>query len=533
VFSVVLRYPVAHELGVDSFQIHSIVNIIAETGSMDWLVNYWAYFGLNPMSYPPAVPITVAAFAGFAGISVETAILCFSLLMGVTVTFTSFLLGRAVSGNDRIGCLTAFLISSSYAVVSFTNWILSTRGAFLVFVPFILALMLKEVSAKRRLSWPTLGPLMTTLAVLSLIHLMWLMFVPLLLATSLFARVAATEEAVLRHRSPYARRGRIVVLSLSGIGSISAALVFLRLPGAYDLSGSPTLTGAIIPDSTVTRMLVYYATMAGLGLALLPLGLMKLLRLPERRRQYLGIAMAASFLPAMLEPIYGVLLAVPAILAIVALSFYRIRGPREEKGATMRLSVAMCAMALCLAVILAPAVITVPRTSAVGCSQSPSIDPEAYDAGLYLRDQASYGHFSFVWDNSLNAARIEAVSGQPAVEGISGLATLGYPWLAKQAVIQFRPSDDPLSSLFTNQQLMDAKEWIPATSSQYDYFAGKHIALLWQTDPQTYLGSRILLFYSATYAVEVCRGSDTPFFTYLHSHSYVTYADDMEKIYRV
>ncbi|TLZ76207.1 MAG: hypothetical protein E6K08_06620 [Methanobacteriota archaeon] len=73
--TIVLRYPGDHERGVDSFSFHALAAVVVQTGSMGWLVNAWSYFGLSPFSYPPAVPVSIAAFVELSGLSVEAAIL--------------------------------------------------------------------------------------------------------------------------------------------------------------------------------------------------------------------------------------------------------------------------------------------------------------------------------------------------------------------------------------------------------------------------------------------------------------------------
>ena len=143
--TIVLRYPGDHERGVDSFSFHALAAVVVQTGSMGWLVNAWSYFGLSPFSYPPAVPVSIAAFVELSGLSVEAAILVYALLLGAVAGWTAFLLGRAVFHKDSPALVLSFLFSISGGVVAFTNWNLSSRGSLLVFVPLVLALTIRAV----------------------------------------------------------------------------------------------------------------------------------------------------------------------------------------------------------------------------------------------------------------------------------------------------------------------------------------------------------------------------------------------------
>lgn len=531
--AVALRYPGSHELGVDSFGIHSIVNVILQTGSMGWLVTPYSYLGLAPMSYPPAVPLSVASFAAVSGLDVEPAIFAYSWFLAVLLVGTAFLLGRAASGSDLVGCLISFLVVSASGMVSFTSWILSTRGTFLVLVPFVMALLLKAAQSRGNRSLQTWTPIGIALGVMALVHLMWLMFVPLLIAAMLLQRIAKAEEAALRHRTPFSRRGWMVLLTLAGLCLVAVVLVLLRLPGAYDLSGFPTLTGGPLPDSLLTRMAVYFATILGVGIVLLPLGIVNAAMVPIRAKRYALVALAGAFLPASMDPIYGVLLALPLTLTLVGMAFGTQRGhafrPRLFGGSVVLLS----ALILCAAVVAVPQLVTVPRASGIACGQGVAIDGQTYDAGAYLSGQARGQEMTFVSDDPLNSARVEAISGVPAVEGAAGLATLGFPWLRSRGDIHFRTAPDLLSSMLTAQQVLTVREWISGTSSLYDYYTGKHTYLLLQTTPETLLGNQLVQYYSVHYAVQVCPTPANPFFTYLHDESFVTFSNGMERVYVV
>src|SRR5207247_5889384 len=180
--TIVLRYPGDHERGVDSFSFHALAAVVVQTGSMGWLVNAFSYFGLSPFSYPPAVPVSIAAFVELSGLSVEAAILVYALLLGAVAGWTVFLLGRAVFHKDSPALILSFLFSISGGVVAFTNWNLSSRGSLLVFVPLVLALTIRAVRSVPPKSWTMWLAAAWLSVVLVLFHSMCLLLFALLSA---------------------------------------------------------------------------------------------------------------------------------------------------------------------------------------------------------------------------------------------------------------------------------------------------------------------------------------------------------------
>ena len=57
VVSLLVRYPRSdHEVGVDSFFVHTLGQSIVANGRAEWILNPFSFFGWYPLSYPSAVP---------------------------------------------------------------------------------------------------------------------------------------------------------------------------------------------------------------------------------------------------------------------------------------------------------------------------------------------------------------------------------------------------------------------------------------------------------------------------------------------
>ncbi len=528
--SVAVRYPVSHELGVDSFEIQSFANMIIQTREMGWLATPYSYLGMAPMSYPSAVPIGLASFAMVAGIDTEPAILVYSMLLAIVVTLGAFLFGKAAFRRDSVGWIAALLIATSGGMVAFTDWTLSARGTFLAFLPLALALAVRTLMNPSQSHGRVGTAILFVVLIMALTHLMWLLVTPLLLAAWLVARIAKTENAVLVHRIGLNARDAVISASLALLLAGAVVLLLIRLPGAYGVGNFPELRAGILPDNLLTRMAVYFATIMGIGIIIAPLGVIAALRIGERLQRYAVISVVLPFVPVALDPTYGALVAIPAVLLLVAAGLRAVPDLRiiRQRGHGVRVGTVVVASAI---IISAPYLITVPRVSAVACGQGGSIDPPAYNTALYLEHLTSDTPFTFVSDDTLNTARIQAISGRPAVEAIASVGVIGYPWLAERFHPQFMQVSDPFNSLFLQQQVLVVKEWIPGAAYQPTYYSGKHTFLLLNSAPSSALAQQIEGFYSTRIAVDICGGSSSPFFVGLRSQNYVTYRNDMETVY--
>jgi len=506
--------------------------MIVQTGSIGWLVTSFSYLGFAPFSYPPAVPASVAAFTELSGLPMEAAILLYTLALGAVGAWTSFLLGRATFHRNAPALILSFLVSISGGVVAFTNWNLSSRGTLLVFAPLVLALTIHALRLGPPRSTKLWFAASLVSGVLIFVHLMWLLLIPLIIAATVLHRVATTENSLLIRTTNSASRSRIIVLGHWVLAVIFALLLFRNLTDLFTPSNFPAISSSIIPDNTLTRLGVKYATEMGLGIAALPLGLWRVAILTERNRRYALTSLAVAFLPVSFDPIYGILLAIPVVMVMVTAAFAQLIPSFTLESTLKHRSVRVATLVSILVILLlVPYVVAIPRATSVTCGQGGSLDYTTYDAGLYLRYIEPDRQFSFAWDDPLNAARLEAVSGVPGVEPILSIGTLAYPWLAQTNNIQFSRTDNLYQSLITTQQVLVAREWIPGVGGGPNYYLGKHVFILSSTTADSVIGSSILDAYRTSYAIQKCPRSETVFFASVDASSYRIFANEAQRFY--
>ncbi len=531
VLAIVLRYPMGHEEGVDSFFIHGLAGAINSSGSMSWLVTPLSYFGLAAFSYSPAVPISLATFSQLGGLDLEPTILVYSLLLGAVTPWMAFLLGRACTRNDGLSLFLAFLMSSSGGMIDFTTWTVSTRGTFLVFVPLAIALFVRTLTPQGE-ARPHRQMLLATVLVLMTVHALWLLFVPCLIAAALAFLLVSREYSLLRYFAGTAHSTGVVLATSVGLSISLLALIVVGPTRGFVLTGVPQVVGGLLPNNTLVQVGLQYGTVVGIGVVLLPLGLIRIVGDPESRRRHVLIGLLIVFLPISLDPVYGILLALPVLLlaSVASLAPGPLARARIPKGTPTRL---MVASSLIVMLVLAlPPLVTIPRTSGIPCQQTWTVDEKTYDVALYAKFIRT-ADSSFAWDDAVEASRIQAISGVPAVEPLESVGTLEYPWLRNNFTPKFVAEPDVFASLVRDQQLVGVEEWLPAAGAQYNYYWGKHALTLLQNSPTNPTAVQILGFYHASYAIERCAGSSSVFFSYLHESNYVVYADGTQRIYRL
>jgi hypothetical protein len=529
--ALVLRYPVGHEAGVDSYFMHAVAGAIVETGSVGWFATPLSYLGLAPLSYSPGIPLSLAAFSEIANVSLEPAILAVSLLLGLVTPWTAFLLGKSATGSDRVSLFLAFLVTSAAGMVQFTDWTISARGAFLVVTPLALALFINATRASPN-PRSSMRALAIVLATLVLIHALWLLLIPLMGAAWLALRLLSTQDAILRHRLGVSRRAKLTLLTSLLICAGLLSLLEFGPTQARTLQGLPAVGIGIISSNLFLAVGLQYATVVGLGILLFPLGVYRLSLATESKRRNELIALLIVFLPISLDPVYGILVAIPAILLASALTVQPHPRSGKDGSRARRFWPIVAAFAIGIAVIGVPPLVTIPRSSGIACQQTWSLDDQTYNAALYTKYLQSPSS-TFAWDDSVEAGRLEAISGIPAVEPLQSLGLLEYPWLERRAIIQFTNEPSLVESLIKNHQLVGVREWLPAAGLGYDYYWGKHTLALLQTAPDSPGAVQILNFYDAQYAVQRCPDSQSTFYSGLDSSRYLVFADEKEKTFRL
>lgn len=151
----IIRLPITpHEIGADSFFIHSIANSISIKHQVGWSFNLGEIFELHPSHPPITVPLILSIFSQYIGLDVEKTILLFCIFLGTIGILSSYLMAREISKNRSFIFLVTFFFSFSPIFVHFTLWTVSTRGMFITLLPLFIWCFLRFENSGKRLFLP-------------------------------------------------------------------------------------------------------------------------------------------------------------------------------------------------------------------------------------------------------------------------------------------------------------------------------------------------------------------------------------------
>jgi len=223
--NILLRYPFTpHEIGWDSFVIHSLADSINVQHHADWILNPFSYFGMYPLSYPSSVPFIISSTSQASGLSIEGVAWIFTIIIGILAALGGFILAGAIKKNFWFQYIVALMFSTSMGLLLFTTWTLTTRGTLEVILPFFLWSLINHLKSQR-LTYFILAIMFLILA--ASIHRMFILFAPFILLimiipyiikSKLIAKTSITESKQ--------KKMRIIF----GIGSFIVAGVLLILP---------------------------------------------------------------------------------------------------------------------------------------------------------------------------------------------------------------------------------------------------------------------------------------------------------------
>ena len=175
--NIVLRIPsIPHEKGSDSFFVHSLSNSISSFGYANWWVHWLSVFGYYPYSYASAIPFSLSGLSQITGIEMETIILLFCIILGLFSIFSAYLFAGLLYDDFLFKYLMALFYSISPSIMLFSTWEISSRGPFIIFLPFFLYLTIRNLQYAKRILL-----LIITIIFLFSIHHLAIIIVPMIL----------------------------------------------------------------------------------------------------------------------------------------------------------------------------------------------------------------------------------------------------------------------------------------------------------------------------------------------------------------
>ncbi len=145
------QYPRSeHMIGNDSFNNMGMSRVMMETGEMPWYQNGASPFGLYPFSYPAGIQTLASGLALVTHIPLEICYLLISGLMVFLGAFGMFMLAGEINRNFVFKYSAAFSFAICPVVLKYSTWSVSSRGPFILMLPFFIFFLLKAMRSVRK-----------------------------------------------------------------------------------------------------------------------------------------------------------------------------------------------------------------------------------------------------------------------------------------------------------------------------------------------------------------------------------------------
>jgi len=228
--NVLFRYPldVYHELGADTSFIHTLASGIIETGHAAWIVHPLSYFGLYALSYPSAIPFTLASTSTVTGLPIEGTMLVFGWIIAMAGGFGAFLVARTIRRDDLFAFTVAVLFSLTPFYLKDTFWVGSSRGFVVGLVPVFVLLLVNHLRTNR---FRFFVLAIVLIVLLTTIHRMGVLTLFILIGYLFAIPFHKVTQKLRFAMARYERPSRYVLFFAGVIGFISTFYIQFAYPG--------------------------------------------------------------------------------------------------------------------------------------------------------------------------------------------------------------------------------------------------------------------------------------------------------------
>lgn len=401
VFSLLVRYPRSeHEVGVDSFFVHTLAQAIVADGHAEWILNPSSFFGWYPLSYPSAGPFLLASSASVVGVNLEASILLVAMLLGPIGILGAFLMAREILDQPTFALSVAFLYGMAPRFLSFTMWSASSRSLFMALLPLLIWALL---AYHRHHSIIRLAVLVVIFTLLTATHRLAVLL-SIVFISFLAASIVLVVFRILRTYFP-----RLVLQNSFRRAAPHLALSALVVVGAVMLVGTNVLeeysVGELASGTQVQiqilNLTISIARSSGIALPLALVGLVATTRRKNKSLHEPFLALSfLGFIPTLLLRDYAGFYILPILTILGGLGLWSILQSSKNRP---RLRPVVAIVLILVVAAFSTYVLS------VEVSRTPELVPSTYTTSLYGRSwQATY---TFVSNEGLAGVQFAAISG--------------------------------------------------------------------------------------------------------------------------
>jgi len=416
-FSLAVRWPfTAHEVGIDSFNIHAYAETITRLNSIEWSASILSYFGLFPFSYASGVPILLSEASIMTGTSIEIIILVFSMITALIGTLAAFILSLEIKDSALLAFAVAIGYSVSPIFLEWTQWTVTTRSLFMALLPLIIWILLRysrvSKSADPRSEKIRLLLLFSMcIVLLALIHRMFVVIILLVMAY-LIARSAINLINLSKTSLVIGtQKLKSFLFNIIIIISIICLTIYLAILGGW-LGIEAYEEGFFEGSSDVIKILNLAASsVAAIGLPLAMLMPFSIIFAITGRRELFGIFLISAFLLLLLfsggrtyERIIYPIVAIPLII-----HSSRLINRKESRRKFIAIMILILLATVPANLLIVDYYNHWPEKKVI--NDGNAISDQTYATAMYMREY--FGGYHYVCNNWIASIRIQAFSGVP------------------------------------------------------------------------------------------------------------------------
>ncbi len=136
-FTIIIRIPlITFQVGIDSYFIYGISNIILEKGFIAYNIHPLSIYGYYPYSYAVGAPLLVSLINRLMDINLDFSASIFSIFTGLVAFSGSFILAGKFKQHVLFKILFSIIYSTSPLVLYWTYNNIAARGLYLALLPW-------------------------------------------------------------------------------------------------------------------------------------------------------------------------------------------------------------------------------------------------------------------------------------------------------------------------------------------------------------------------------------------------------------
>lgn len=412
--TIAFRYPIIpHHYGSDAYLIHGMAHSISINKFAAWIIHPGSVYGLYPLSYPTGIPFILSAVSQCTDLSIESIILILSMIFGLLGAFGAFMMVSEINDSFLLKFISAFAFSLAPVFLRFTYWTMSTRGPFIVFLPFLLFILMRCINQRHKKRYISLGIILIFLMpTLHHFALLLPIVISALFTTLLISFVISNAQKKLISDRDISLVASPILLTIFFVLFYLQAHEFSLYAPKLELFKSYIIPGNE-PYVIILNLCVLYGLYYGAIIVFSVIGFsLLILKINRNSTELFLLILLIFFISFLLDSTYLSFFILPITIPFIGLGLIEVfRNINNSKFVSLSIFLAVLLLSISFTNIAQNQVLDEKFAEESGFSQW--ADDKTYNSALYLKTIENNG--SLISNDFYLHRRIWAISGIPVM----------------------------------------------------------------------------------------------------------------------